>query len=108
MKLRTGDPRPKNAGRVKGTPNRTTAATRNTILQAFERAGGVRYLEGAADEAPRTLCTQLAKLLPHEIRADVASSEMIISAIREGREPADRGRAQSDTHRGGARSRVLA
>ncbi len=107
-RFKKGEPRPAGAGRVRGTPNRTTAAMRDALVQAFERAGGVEYLVRVADEDPRTFCMLLAKLLPSEIRAEVTSSDEIIAAMRAGRERADRGRTRSDTECDGARLRVLA
>lgn len=62
--------RPKTGGRQAGTPNKTTAALKEAIMNAFDRAGGETYLQRVADEDPRTFCTLLGKVLPAEIKAE--------------------------------------
>lgn len=89
-KFKPGDPRPAGAGRKKGTPNHTTVVLKEAIMRAFDAKGGHKYLIRIADEEPRAFCMLLAKIIPHEIRAEIASSAVIIAAIREGRERADR------------------
>ncbi|RKY14898.1 MAG: hypothetical protein DRQ55_20195 [Planctomycetota bacterium] len=60
----------KTGGRQKGTPNKTTAAMRDAIFEAFEQVGGVEYLVYIAEEDPRTFCGLLKRLLPSEARAE--------------------------------------
>lgn len=57
-------------GRVKGTPNKTTTAVREAILEAFERAGGVEYLATVATTDPKTFCTLLGKVLPLQVTGE--------------------------------------
>lgn len=57
----------KTGGRKKGTPNKTTKALKDAILEAYERAGGVEYLETIARLDPRTFVGLLAKVLPMQI-----------------------------------------
>ncbi len=47
-----------------GTP------VKKAILQAFDKAGGVEYLEGIAKSDPRTFCALLGKILPTTIAGD--------------------------------------
>jgi hypothetical protein len=57
-------------GRPKGTPNKTTAALKDAILNAFEQVGGVSYLAKVAAEDQRTFCTLLGKVLPLQVTGD--------------------------------------
>ena len=58
---------PKTGGRVKGTPNKTTGALKEAILNAFGRVGGEAYLERVAQSDPKTFCTLLGKVLPLQV-----------------------------------------
>jgi hypothetical protein len=57
----------KTGGRKKGTPNKTTAALKDAILNAFATVGGEAYLVVVAKKDPRTFCTLLGKVLPTTI-----------------------------------------
>ena len=71
---------PKSGGRVKGVPNKTTAALKEAILHAFDRVGGVSYLEKVAKADPRTFCTLLGKVLPLTVAGDAAAPlELIVT-----------------------------
>ena len=59
------------SGRKKGTPNRATQSVKDAMQQAFDEAGGVKFLGKLAKEDPRTFATLLAKLIPNEVKADV-------------------------------------
>ena len=69
-------PKPPNAGkgRVKGTPNKTTALLKDAILQAGQAAGGngglVGYLTLQAQENPGPFMALLGKVLPMQIAGD--------------------------------------
>ena len=63
--------RKKAGGRVKGTPNKTTVALKDAIMNAFEKVGGEDYLVVIAKKDPKTFCTLLARVLPLEIQAKV-------------------------------------
>lgn len=64
--------RPKGSGgRPKGVQNKLTRSVKEAIFQAFEGAGGVRYLLEVAREDPRTFCTLLGKLVPHEVSGSI-------------------------------------
>ena len=61
----------KTGGRQKGTPNRTTAALKDAILNAFHTVGGEAYLVQVARKDPRTFCALLGRVLPAELKADI-------------------------------------
>ena len=63
--------RKKAGGRVKGTPNKTTVALKDAIMNAFEKVGGVDYLVTVAKKDPKTFITLLGRVLPLEIQAKV-------------------------------------
>lgn len=54
----------KTGGRAKGTPNKTTGAVKEMILEALDRSGGVDYLIRQADENPTAFMTLVGKVLP--------------------------------------------
>lgn len=59
--------RKKTGGRVKGTPNKTTAQLKDMILGALDAAGGQQYLQEQADRSPGAFLTLLGKVLPTTI-----------------------------------------
>lgn len=58
---------PKTGGRKKGTPNKMTTEVKTAILAAFDKVGGISYLEKVAKDDPRTFCTLLGRVIPTEI-----------------------------------------
>ena len=56
-----------NAGRPKGAVNKTTAAVKAAIYEAFERSGGVEYLVRVAEDDPKTFLALLGRLVPSEV-----------------------------------------
>lgn len=61
------------AGRKKGSPNKTTTEVKETILEAFERLGGVEYLVEVGRDNPQTFVSLLARVLPKEVVAEVTT-----------------------------------
>lgn len=61
----------KTGGRVKGTPNKTTAALKDMILQALGNKGGIEYLERQADENPVAFMTLVGKVLPLQVAGEM-------------------------------------
>lgn len=57
-------------GRPKGTPNKTTAALKEMILQALDAEGGVDYLRWASREQPASFLTLLGKVLPTQVAGE--------------------------------------
>lgn len=62
---------PKTGGRKKGTPNKLTTEVKSAILAAFDKVGGVDYLENVAKTDPRTFCTLLGKIIPTQIDGEL-------------------------------------
>lgn len=61
---------PKTGGRVKGTPNKVTAALKDMILGALDAKGGQAYLERQAEENPTAFMTLIGKVLPTTLVGD--------------------------------------
>jgi Family of unknown function (DUF5681) len=55
------------AGKKPGTPNKTTTALREQILESLDRAGGIEYLQWLAKNYPGPFCSLLGKVLPTTI-----------------------------------------
>ncbi|MBU2803227.1 hypothetical protein HFV02_13425, partial [Acidithiobacillus caldus] len=64
----TGKRLPPNAGkgRPRGAVNRTTAALKEALLEAFDRGGGVDWLLALMKNEPKTFASLLARLIPTE------------------------------------------
>lgn len=54
-------------GRPKGTPNKSTKAIKDMILEALENKGGTEYLEKQADENPTAFLGLVGKILPTQL-----------------------------------------
>jgi|GEM_PF-3309067 len=87
-----GKPRPKGAGRKKGTPNKVTVAAKQAMLQAFAELGGVAGLvRWARSKKPAKGLTEFyklwAKTLPREISGPdsgpIPFADMTTDAIRD-------------------------
>ncbi len=63
-------PGERRGGRQKGVPNKLTMDVRKAIVEAFELAGGVKYLQALATVDPRTFCTLLGKAVPTMVGGD--------------------------------------
>ena len=65
---------PGKRGRPKGSPNRITQDLRESILQAYHKAGARDYLVGVARKRPDVFCALLGKIIPQETRLSVMAS----------------------------------
>lgn len=84
--------RPPNAGkgRVKGVPNKTTAAVKDMILQALSEAhegGGVEYLKEQAAKNPTAFLTLVGKVIPLQLAGGLDLGPIAITLIREAEAP---------------------
>lgn len=61
---------PKTGGRKKGTPNKTTGAIKDMIVQALSEAGGVGYLLKQAKENPTAFMGLVGKVLPLQLTGE--------------------------------------
>jgi hypothetical protein len=84
---------PPNAGkgRKKGVPNRTTAALKDAILNAFTEVGGESYLVTVARNDPRTFCALLAKVLPMQLSSEDGAG-LVINVVQRASTDLPRGR----------------
>ena len=59
------------AGRPTGSANKLTTELKTTIMEAFEKLGGVKYLVTVGKDNPQTFVNLLARTLPKDIVAEV-------------------------------------
>jgi hypothetical protein len=70
-----------NRGRPKGSPNKTTAAVKDMILQALNEAhedGGAAYLKEQAEKNPTAFLTLVGKVLPLDVNANHSGGVRVI------------------------------
>ena len=82
MPFEKGKPRPKNAGRTLGTPNKNTATAKESIQRVFEllQASDLHNLEAWAKENPESFYTKIwIKLVPTavDLKAEVETITQI-------------------------------
>jgi hypothetical protein len=63
-------PGERRGGRQKGTPNKSTQAVKDMILEALAQKGGADYLARQADENPAAFMTLVGKVLPLQVTGD--------------------------------------
>jgi len=63
-------PGERRGGRQKGTPNKSTQAVKDLILEALAQKGGADYLARQADENPAAFMTLVGKVLPLQVTGD--------------------------------------
>jgi len=64
-------------GRPKGSPNKTTAAVKDMILQALNEAhddGGAGYLKEQAAKNPTAFMQLVGKVLPLDVNANLSGA----------------------------------
>ncbi len=64
----------KTGGRKAGTPNKATVVVKAALNEAFERAGGVEALIEFAKASPGEFYKLWVRMLPTEIKAEVAAT----------------------------------
>lgn len=69
------------AGRKVGSRNKTTAAVKDAILNAFTKVGGEDYLVKVARKDHKTFCALLGKVLPLQVQGDPNNPAMIIPVM---------------------------
>lgn len=72
--------KPPNAGkgRKKGVPNKVTGELRDMIMRALDKAGGENYLLLQAKQNPQAFLPLLGRVLPKDIKLDVAGKLQVI------------------------------
>jgi hypothetical protein len=79
--FKKGEPRHADAGRTKGTPNRTTKHLKEELLRAADDAHpqGVRgWLVELSDKDPKAFASLLARLLPTEQRVESVGPTVVL------------------------------
>ncbi len=66
---RVGDGSP-GPGRPKGIPNKNTAAIRDMIIAALDKAGGTAYLVEQAEKNPVAFMGLIGKVLPMQVTGE--------------------------------------
>jgi hypothetical protein len=66
-------------GRPKGVPNKATAAIKDMIVQALDKAGGVDYLITQSEENPTAFLTLVGKVLPLQLTGDGGGPVVVAS-----------------------------
>jgi hypothetical protein len=85
--MRGSRPGERRGGRRKGTPNKTTKALKDMILQALDDAGGIGYLRKQADQNPSAFMTLVGKFLPQDIKAQHSGGLTLALLIEESMKP---------------------
>ncbi len=94
--------KPGEGGRPKGVPNRLTVSVKDAIERAFDRLGGVSYLEHVGKTDPRTFCALLSKLLPTKLaNADGSPLLAALTELTDAQLEARTARALQDAQRAG-------
>jgi hypothetical protein len=58
-------------GRPKGSPNKISAAVKDMVSQALDKAGGVDYLLLQAHDNPTAFLTLVGKIIPLQVSAEL-------------------------------------
>lgn len=65
------------SGRPKGSPNKATVLIKDAIERALKELEPVKYLKWLAKEEPRAFAMLVAKLIPHEVKADLGEGVLL-------------------------------
>ncbi len=57
-------------GRPKGSQNKASAAIKDMIIQALDKAGGIEYLHKQSASNPTAFLTLVGKVLPLQVSGD--------------------------------------
>jgi hypothetical protein len=68
-------------GRPKGAVNKNTAAVKDMVLQALDKAGGVNYLLAQARENPTAFMTLVGKVMPTQVTGDADNPLRVVNEI---------------------------
>lgn len=72
----------KTGGRKKGTPNKTTKAVKEMVLEALDKAGGVEYLLSQSGSNPVAFMALVGKVLPLQVSGD-PNAPLLHKIVRE-------------------------
>lgn len=71
-------------GRPKGSPNKTTKAIREAVVEAFDKAGGVDYLVQLAKDDPKTFCGLIGRVIPLQVEGEM-DQNIVFKTVYEGK-----------------------
>jgi hypothetical protein len=74
MPFAKGQPRPKNAGRKKGSTNKVTASVRAALIEAFDKRGGVGALVTWAKANETEFYKLWGRLVPVEVSGEAGGA----------------------------------
>ncbi len=77
MTFKKGDPRPKGAGRRKGTPNKRTVEMQGLVRKALEELGGEKYLVELGRKEPAVFASLLRRLIPQTVEATIDTRSIV-------------------------------
>ena len=86
MTQKVGDSKIPGSGRKAGTPNKATATLKQAVMEAFDQAGGAKYLHDLSIEDPKTFCTLLARVIPTETHTTLDVTKIIRNFQRDQQE----------------------
>lgn len=72
----------KGKGRPKGTPNKSTAAIKDMVIHALDKAGGVDYLLQQAKDNPAHFMALVGKVIPLQLHGAGDDGSHIVSVVR--------------------------
>ena len=71
----------KGKGRPKGAVNKQTAAIKDMIIAALDKAGGIDYLVGQSEDNPTAFLGLVGKVLPLQIAGMGKDGEHVLKLI---------------------------
>ncbi len=69
-------------GRPKGVPNKATAAIKEMVVEALNKAGGIDYLLAQANANPTAFLALVGKVLPLQVHGDMQHSVTVTGALQ--------------------------
>ena len=76
---------PRSPGRPKGSPNKTTAAVKDMVIQALNGAhkdGGAAYLQQQAKDNPTAFLTLVGKVIPLQVGGEFEHNVKVSGALQ--------------------------
>jgi hypothetical protein len=77
-----GKGKPKTGGRQKGTTNKLTGDVKAMVLEALDKAGGVKYLVTQSESNPTAFMTLVGKVLPMTVAGDPDNPVMVVQWLK--------------------------
>ena len=68
-------------GSRKGRPNRISKTIKDEVLESLRMVGGREYLARQAVENPSAYMNLLAKIIPHQVKAEVPTMKFVVQTF---------------------------